>query len=136
MAVLNFMFSMSSPTFLMVLWMEASCSLEYSSPPGSLFSARFQTPVQKPLAALYGVGGPRRGLFKIADKHDVKSQRISAELSYYVVGVHHVASGLRHLLLLSFQLDPRIIPWLVRLAYGSFVGTTPMSYRNLCQNLE
>ena len=31
---------------------------------------------------------------------------------------------------------PSIIPCDVRFAYGSFVGTTPMSYKNLCQNLE
>ena len=28
---------------------------------------------------------------------------------------------------------PRIMPWEVRFWYGSLVGTTPMSYRNLCQ---
>ena len=30
--------------------------------------------------------------------------------------------------------SPKIMPWLVRFLYGSFVGTRPISYRNLCQN--
>ena len=39
-------------------------------------------------------------------------------------------------LLIFSPLDPKIIPWEVRFAYGSFVGTIPISYKNLCQNLE
>ena len=42
MAVLNFMFSMSLETFLMVRWMAVSLSEEYSAPSWS-FSLRFHT---------------------------------------------------------------------------------------------
>src|SRR5699024_5127875 len=36
--------------------------------------------------------------------------------------------------LLIFSLSFRIIPWLNNFWNGSFVGTTPISYKNLCQN--
>ena len=49
MAVLNFMASMSSDTFLMALWTAASLALEYSSPVCSLSVARFHTRSRKRL---------------------------------------------------------------------------------------
>src|SRR5690625_3881175 len=47
-----------------------------------------------------------------------------------------MSSGLTTLprdLLIFSLFDPKIIPWLNNFWNGSFVGTTPISYKNLCQ---
>ena len=54
--------------------------------------------VQEPLGALDGIVGPGSGLLKVADEHDIKPHGVGAVLLHDVVGVHHIAPGLGHLL--------------------------------------
>ena len=54
--------------------------------------------VQEALAALDGLVAPADGLLEVADEHDVQAHGVRAVLGHDVIGVHHVAPGLGHLL--------------------------------------
>ena len=122
---------MSEETFFIALCIIFSCSMLYSSP-STKISCKFHTlsknfPQPRMLSIDHGAvwsNGPIN---------------ISYTLKVSAPNSSIISSGF---ITLPLDLDifsplvPKIIPWDVRFWYGSFVGTTPISYKNLCQNLE
>ena len=129
--MLNFISSMSSPTFLIALWNALSSSLEYSSL-SLRISCSAQTLSKKRLQPLMEEVD-HGALFSKSPMNISYKRMVSAPYS------RTMSSGLTTLprdLLIFSPFSPRIMPWLVRFAYGSGLLTMPMSYRNLCQKRE
>ena len=111
MAVLNFKFSTSSPTFFMVLWKTLSISGRIPAPSINRF-CRFQYRSTK-----------RRHPFTLVVLHGAAFSKSPMNISYSrsvsAPNSRTTSSGFTtfpRLLLIFSPFSPRIIPWLVRLA--------------------
>ena len=129
-AVLNFKISTSCETFL-ISWL-IGFSISFLISPSFKNCCKFQTLCKnflQPLIEEVDHGAA----FSKSPINSSYNLNVSAPYSFIT------SSGLttfwRDLLIFS-PFSPNIIPWLVLFLYGSMSETTPMSYKNLCQNLE
>ena len=122
---------MSDDTFFIAWCIIFSCSFEYSSF-SFIIDVKFQT---------LSKNFPHPRILSI-DHGAVWSNgpiNISYTLNVSAPNSFTISSGFITFpfdLLIFSPFVPKIIPCDVRFMYGSFVGTTPISYKNLCQNLE
>jgi hypothetical protein len=112
MAVLNFMVSMSSPTFLMVRFTAFSLAGEKLSLPSMRSPARFQTRSRKRLQPLTAVSDQGTAFSK-SPMNMMYSLSVSAP--YWATTSLGLTTLPRDLDIFSPP-SPRIMPWLVRLA--------------------
>ena len=129
-AVLNFMVSISSETFLISLFIKTSKSFRIDpSFKNSFISYTLFKNFLHPLIEAVSHGAA-------CSKSPINSSyNLNVSAPYSKTTSSGLTTFPRDLLIFS-PFCPRIIPWLVLFLYGSMSSTTPMSYKNLCQNLE
>ena len=89
---------------------------------------QFPDTLQESAASLYAIFRPGSAQIKRTDEHLIGTQRICTVLSYNIVRVYYVSSGLTDIF---SPFSPRIMPWEVRFWYGSGARNNPLIIEEL-----